>query len=271
MQSMKGLSFLLLCAGLSPPLWAGDDRASIRSAVDHYFQAAEKMRNYTVERETERREFNADGQLKSHEQWTHRYDFVQGVRVGRTVGRDGGPLTDEERAQTQEAMRKAVADWKRMSESDRQKILSKQSKELEYLREFPDALNFKPLPPETVNGRQALGWSFEPRPGYKPKQMAGRVYEGVRGTVWLDRDELHLVRMDAEVFRDVSVGGFLAKIEKGTRFALAQIRVEPGVWLPEWQLVRFDVRVLLVKNMHKRIESRYRDWKRYTGEVWRGD
>lgn len=246
-------------------------RELVHDAVENYFRSTKMMREFAVVRNTERQEFDGDGRLKSRENWTQHIGFIDGVRVGWTVERDGKPLSAEERARSHEAAREAAADWKAKTPQERAKILGKAEKETDYLKEFPHALLFSALPDETLGGRKAMVWSFKPKPGYKAKTMGGRVYEGVVGKIWLDKEERQLMRLEAEVVRDVTIGGFLARIEKGTRFELSQAKVEPGCWLPVTQSIRYGARILLVKGIHKAIDTQYRDWKRSPGPVWSGN
>lgn len=243
----------------------------VRDAVDNYFRSAKLMREFAVVRNTERREFNGDGRLKSRENWTQHIDFINGVRVGWTIERDGRPLGAEEKARSQAAARQAAAEWKAKSQQERAKALAKAENETGYLKEFPHALVFSALPDETLDGRKAMVWAFKPKPGYKAKSMGGRVYEGVVGKLWLDKEERQLMRLEAEVVRDVTVGGFLAKIEKGTKFELSQARVEAGCWLPVKQSIRYGARILMVKGVHKAIETRYTQWRRSPEPVWSGN
>lgn len=243
----------------------------VRDAVENYFRSARLMREFAVVRQTERREFDGDGRLKSREHWTQHIDFIDGVRVGWTIERDGKPLSVEERARSQDAARLAASEWKSKTPQERAKILAKAEKETGYLKEFPHALVFTALPDETLGGRAAQVWAFKPKPGYKAQSMGGRVYEGVEGKLWLDKEERQLMRLEAEVVRDVTVGGIVAKIEKGTRFSLSQARVEPGCWLPVHQSIRYGARILIVKGVHKAIETRYREWRRSVEPVWSGN
>jgi hypothetical protein len=243
----------------------------VRDAVENYFRSSKLMREFAVVRNTERREFDGDGRLKSRENWTQHIDFVDGVRVGWTIERDGKPLSAEEKARSQEAARKTAAEWKAKTPQERAKSLAKAEKETDYLKEFPHALVFSALPDETMDGRKAMVWGFKPNPGYKAKSMGGRVYEGVVGKLWLDKEERQLMRLEAEVVRDVTVGGFLAKIEKGTKFELSQARVEAGCWLPVKQSIRYGARILMVKGVHKAIDTRYREWRRSPEPVWSGN
>jgi len=258
----------LPCALAQAP---AEERALVRDAVDNYFRSARLMREFAVIRQTERRDFDNKGALRSRDHWTQRIDFIDGVRVGWTIERDGKPVGADERARGEQSAKQAASEWKAKTPAERERILSKAEKETDYLREFPDALVFAALPDEVVNGRTAMVWSFKPKLGYKAKSMGGRVYEGVTGKIWLDRDERQLMRLEAEVIRDVTVGGFLAKIEKGTRFELAQSRVEQGCWLPSHQMIRYGARILMVKGIHRAIDTRYREWRRNPEPVWSGN
>jgi hypothetical protein len=262
------LAIMHFCALAQAPV---DRQALVRDAVENYYRSARLMREFAVVRQTERRDFDNGGAMKSRDHWTQRIDFIDGVRVGWTIERDGKPVSADERARGEQAARQAAAEWKAKTPAEREKILNKSEKETDYLREFPHALVFTALPDESVDGRTAMVWSFKPKPGYKARSMGGRVYEGVTGRIWLDRDERQLMRLEAEVVKDVTVGGFLAKIEKGARFELAQTRVEAGCWLPSHQLIRYGARILMVKGIHRSINTRYRGWSRSPEPVWSGN
>lgn len=265
------LIFLTVALSFAQAEVPGERRELVRDAVENYFRSAKLMREFAVLRHTERREFDGDGKLKSRENWTQHIDFIDGVRVGWTIERDGKPLSPAERGRSQDAARQAAIEWKAKTPPERAKALAKAEKETDYLKEFPHALVFSALPDETLDGRKAMVWAFKPKPGYKAKSMGGRVYEGVVGKLWLDKEERQLMRLEAEVVRDVTVGGFLAKIEKGTKFELSQARVEPGCWLPVRQFIRYGARILVVKGVHKAIDTRYREWRRSPEPVWSGN
>lgn len=261
------LQRLLLAIAALPAMAEADaERALMRKAVDGYFANARHFEEYSFERRTVRTQYEQDGRVKSREVWTSRVDWFDGLRMSWTVGRDDKPLDPKEKAEIEESLRKRAAEWRQKTPEQQRKLLeenrARQRKEMEYLREFPEALDFRRLPDETVEGRAALVYSFSPRPGYKPASMQGSIYRKVRGRIWIDRDEGHFIRLEGEVFDDVSIGGLLAKIGKGTRFHIAQARLDNGVWLPSRQLIRVDARVMLVKNLHREMESTYSGWRR---------
>lgn len=271
MKIVFAFAFLAAAAAVTANS-AIDPRPFIRQAVDNYFRDVEAGRRMTYLRRRDYREFDAGGKLTDRSLATRRIDFVDGIRVSWLVARDDQPLAAAELDAGREEARKAAAEWKRKPKAERERLaaesLKRSQQEIGYLRDFPEALDFKPAPPEQIGGRHCAVFDFSPRAGYRPPNMQARVFEKARGRIWIDAEEKSLVKLDGEVYDTVTIGGLLARIEKGTRFLLEQQRVEPGVWFPRLQSVRFDVRVMLVKQIHRRIESTFNEVRPYRGEVW---
>jgi hypothetical protein len=96
---------------------------------------------------------------------------------------------------------------------------------------------------ETLNGRAVVKLLLEPNPAYKPRSRSTDVFHHARATVWIDEAAAQLVRADAEVISDISIGGgILGKIYKGGRFVLEQAQVSNGAWLPTRYQYDFDGR-----------------------------
>ncbi len=86
---------------------------------------------------------------------------------------------------------------------------------------------------ETRNGRTLTKIALDPNPAFKPTSRNTGLLSRVRATLWVDEDAAQLVRVEAEVVRDITFGGgVFGKIYRGGRFALEQEEVAPGVWLP---------------------------------------
>jgi hypothetical protein len=270
---VAGILLLFLFGPESVPAESDPVRAFVQQGVDNYFKSLESTRSMTYKRRVERREFDGTGRLQKRSCWTNVSEYIDGVRWTYVVERDDKPL--EDLAAVKARVKKEVAEWKSRTPEQRRKALEEARKrgrnETEYLREFAQALDFAPAGVEMREGRATKVLSFTPRPGYKPKAMEGRVYEGVRGRIWIDEGEQQLVRLEAEIFKKVTVGGFLAKVELGTKFELDQIRVEPGVWAARRHMVKFDITLLLMKQIHNQVESQFRDYGRYTGPVFAGE
>jgi hypothetical protein len=52
----------------------------------------------------------------------------------------------------------------------------------------------------------------------------------MKGEMWIDRNTYEWVKVTAEVIRSVSIEGFLAEVEPGTRFEIEKTPVAPGIW-----------------------------------------
>ena len=90
---------------------------------------------------------------------------------------------------------------------------------------------------EASNGRALVRLLFEPNPAFKPHSRNTEMFRHARAVVWIDEAAAQLVRIEAEIASDISIGGgFLGKIYRGGRFVLEQSQVAEGVWFP----VRYD-------------------------------
>jgi hypothetical protein len=72
-----------------------------------------------------------------------------------------------------------------------------------------------------------------PNPNYRPHSMLQDALTHFTAKVWVDHDSNEMVRGEAHVVRDISVGGgILGKLYRGGVFSFNQTPVAPGVWLP---------------------------------------
>ncbi len=139
---------------------------------------------------------------------------------------------------------KELAEWKQQLEVasnpddwrtklSQAKTTKKMQDRAEMVDSASNALTFNWLRRESYEGRDCDVFQMEPNPSYQPRTTAQDVLSHVRGTAWVDLKSEQLVRVDAEIVRDISFGGgVLAKIYRGGHFSLEQIEVAPGVWFP---------------------------------------
>lgn len=103
---------------------------------------------------------------------------------------------------------------------------------------------------ELMGGRDTIVCSFAPRPGAKPRTRTGKAMHRMKGDVWIDEEEKELVRLEAEIIEDIKwAGGFLAKIDKGSRLSSEREKVNNEIWLPKSARIHFKAR-LLFKGLH---------------------
>jgi hypothetical protein len=74
---------------------------------------------------------------------------------------------------------------------------------------------------------------LDPKPGAASGSIATELLAASRLTLWVEPQSGAVVRLDAELVRDLRFGGgLLGKIDKGGRVHIEQAQVAPGIWLP---------------------------------------
>ena len=157
----------------------------------------------------------------------------------------GRPLTADERQKDEERMQKLVSDpSERAKRAKREKEDSDKGHEM--FKAIPDAFIFKYDGIE--NGIVRL--AFFPNPNYDPPTRELRVFRALSGKMWIDPVQKHVVRIDGQLFQDVTFGwGILARLYKGGTFEVNMHEVGPG----HWDMTSLDVNMsghaILFKNI----------------------
>jgi len=141
-----------------------------------------------------------------------------------------------------------------------EKIAKKRKERDELIGAARAAFLFTLISTEQRDGRVLLKYSMNPNPAFKPTSRATSIYPRVRGTVWVDETSGELARIEGEVTEDISLGLFLARVYKGSRFMQERYEMVPGVWLPSFSQYDFDGRKFLSSfSLHERtFYSHYR-------------
>ena len=162
------------------------------------------------------------------------------------------PLDARQRADQEQKFQAAASSRQAETSSQmRQRIAKYETQRkhaTELILELTKAFSF------TIAGTDKLGehdvyvLNAEPRKGYVPPNMDTRVLIGMHGKLWIERTSFQWVKVDVEVFRPVSIRGFIARVEPGTRFEFEQEPVSPEIWLPSHFAVRSRSKVLFLFN-----------------------
>jgi hypothetical protein len=97
--------------------------------------------------------------------------------------------------------------------------------------DFPSAFNFELLREETMNGHPAYVLSGTPKKRTGPLSLAAKVLSGMRGTIWVDKENFHAIRASCDVLSPVPIYGVLAKVLPGTRVEFEMAPVTDSIWL----------------------------------------
>ena len=157
----------------------------------------------------------------------------------------GRPLTADERQKDEERMQKLVSDpSERAKRAKREKEDSDKGHEM--FKAIPDAFIFKYDGIE--NGIVRL--AFFPNPNYDPPTRELRVFRALSGKMWIDPVQKHVVRIDGQLFQDVTFGwGILARLYKGGTFEVNMHEVGPGHWDMTSLEVNMSGHAILFKNI----------------------
>jgi len=256
------IAALVLCQSA---LASDPTRELLHQTIANYEQSQKRMADYLFDRRSDNRQLEANGSVREQTTIVVRRDLIEEVPIQRMIERNGKPLSEDELAKERAAVRKALDEHKALSSDEQRKRLEGlvgPQREMEFLKEMPDALDYRYVDSEWRDRREILHFVMSPRPGYKAKKMQARVFEKIRGDIWIEKRSAEIVKVDAEVFDNVSVGGFLAKVEKGTRFLLERILIEPeNVWLMQRTRLRFATKIMLIKSIRQERESVFSNYR----------
>jgi hypothetical protein len=88
------------------------------------------------------------------------------------------------------------------------------------------------------------------------------VLPGMEGELWIDQKTYEWVKVTAHVIRPVSIEGFLARVEPGTRFEIEKTPVGSGIWQITHFSMQSNAKVLFVVNKNSAEEDWFYDFKR---------
>ncbi len=251
----KGAAIAALCFGSA---WAQqpDVQEIIKRSVaanDANWQAAP---NYTY------KERNREAQGTK----TYQVMMIEGSQYRRLIAVNGKPLSQAESAREQQKLEQVMA--KRRSEpvEDRQRRIAKYQRDRKrdhmLIQQLTIAFDFRLLGERTVNSRETYVLRATPRPGYKPPSMETQVLTGMQGQMWIDKATYQWVKVTAQVIYPVSIEGFLAQVEPGTRFEVEYIPVGGGIWQPGHFAMRSHAKVLYMFNHASQDDETYFDYQK---------
>ena len=179
------------------------------------------------------------------------------------VGADGKPADEvayrTELEKLERALSWAAEDGRAQREAY-DKIARKQKERADLIDATRQAFLYTFITREPLAGRTRAKYHLTPNPAYKPTSRATAIFTKIRGDLWVDEEAGQLARLEVEVTDDISIGGFLAKIYKGSHFVQERLEMAPGVWLPSYAQYDFDGRKFFVSfAIHERtLYSQYR-------------
>jgi hypothetical protein len=179
------------------------------------------------------------------------------------VGPDGKPVDPAAYRADLEKLERALvwaAEDGRAQHDAYEKMAKKQKDRADLIEATRTAFLFSFIAREPRGDRMLAKYRMEPNPAYKATSRSTAMFAKVRGFVWIDEAVAQLARVEVEVTDDISVGGFLAKVYKGSHLMQERYEMLPGIWLASYSQYDFDGRRLFVSfAVHERtFYSQYR-------------
>jgi hypothetical protein len=194
--------------------------------------------------------------------------YIVGMLLGspyrELVAVNGKPLMTDRQEEERRKLQRETSRRQNESQREREDRIAKYQRELDrdnrFLKELPHAFNFTLLREGQLDGHQVYVIEATPRPGYQPQDKESEVLTGMQGTLWIDKRSRQWVKVEAEVIHPVSIDGFLAKVERGTRFELEKTPVQENIWLPNHFEMTSKAKILSLisyKGKHDETYSHY--------------
>jgi hypothetical protein len=179
------------------------------------------------------------------------------------VGPDGKPLDAVAYRAGLEKLERALS-WAaqdgRAQRDAYEKIAKKQRERSELIDATRIAFLYTFIAREKRGERMLEKYRLVPNPAYHATSRTTAIFAKVRGYLWIDEDAAQLARAEIEVTEDISIGGFLAKVYKGSHLMQERYEMASGLWFPTYSQYDFDGRRLFVSfGIHERTSySQYR-------------
>jgi hypothetical protein len=192
---------------------------------------------------------------------TSRVMMIDGSPYYQLVALNGKPLPPAQAAEEERKLKREIAKRQHETSAERSKRIAEYQRERHQdqalMREMVRAFEYHLAGEETVDGRRCFVLRSTPKAGYRPPNRETRVLTGMRGTMWVDEQEYQWVKVEAEVFRPVAFGLFIAHVQPGTRFTLEQKPVNGRLWLPSHFSMQVKANVMRVWSRNSSDDETY--------------
>ena len=227
----------MAAASLATGPAAEDAREIVRKSVERDQTNWLRMKDYTwVARSTERH-FGSDGKVKSTERSAWETVMLDGEPYRRMLERNGQPLPPAEQKKQQDKLDKSVAKLAHETPEEKRRRLAdyemRRRREREFLRQIPEAFDFRIEGEAQVDGHDAWVIAGTPKAGYHARDRDAKPLPKIRGKLWVDKSSYQWVRLEAETTETIAFGLFLVRLNPGARLVFEQTRVAGDLWLPK--------------------------------------
>jgi hypothetical protein len=201
---------------------------------------------------------------------TSQVTMIYGSPYYRLIAVNGRPLSPADQAKEKKKEQQVSAERAAESPEQRRKRVEQFEKDrhrdAEMMAQLTKAFTFTLIGQQKLRGFNVWALKATPCKDYRPPTMETEVLTGMRGQLWIDQKTFQWVKVMAEVVHPVSIGGFLAQVQPGTRFELEKAPVGDGIWLASHFAMKSDAKVLHVFNHGSEEEDTFSDYQKTAGK-----
>jgi len=214
------------------------------------------------------RDWNADPRFDYFERdrgpdGTKTYDVtnVLGTPYERLIEINGRPLSGQQKEEQQKKFDTMLSQRRAESPEQRAQRIAKfeadRKRDHEMLEQLTKAFDFQLQGEQRIGRRQVYTLKATPRRGYHPPNRDTEVLPGMEGRLWIDEATYQWVKVEAHVIHPVSIEGFLAQVEPGTRFELEKAPVQGDIWLTTHYAMKASAKVFFLVPHHSEDDETY--------------
>lgn len=167
---------------------------------------------------------------------TYRVKMIDGSPYQELIAVNGKPLSEQRQKQEQQKLRQEIAKRNAESPDQRQQRIASYKRDRQrdntMLQQLTEAFDFQLLRTGHIESFDVYILKATPKDDYNPPNMDAQVLTGMQGRLWIDKKTFQWVKVTAQVIHPVSIMGFLAKVQPGTRFELEKRPIGGGIWAP---------------------------------------
>jgi len=225
----------------SPPFNAQDTRLLVQNST----QVTDKNWSVQAEYEWNETDVERDGTTKTFEEL-----MILGSRYEHLVAMNGQPLAAAQQDSEKQKLLQVIARRRAESTQERNKRIAKEQSELNrdhaLLDQIAEGMEFSYLGEQQLDGRAVYVVRATPKPGYRPPNKETEVLKGAEGQLWIDKETLNWVKVEAQVVKPIWIIGFIARIEPGTHFELEMMPISGTFWMPKHFSMKASARLFLL-------------------------
>ncbi len=246
-----------------------DIAAIVQQSLQRELMNSRLLDNYVYEAKEATTTYDVAGHPTKSESKVTEYLWVDGSRYKRLVEENGKALTGALALREQRKLDEELAKRRHESAGDREKRQADEVRRRQESRQTRDeavkAFNFHLMGEENVGGVKCWKIAADPKPSYVGETRISRMFPKMRGTIWVNQQGYQWLRVEMETLDAITFGGFLAKLDKGARFTLEQMKVNEELWALRQLNTRVVARALLMRfNQGQQID--FRNYRKFSAE-----